>query len=317
MTAHFLQKREDSKNITMYQTLGYDDQIMHSENDGMTIEAMLQQESSGYLVPDFLATLPASTPLGEPLDIFARQKIAEWCLTIMEVCGYHSETAEIAINYLDRFASSGKGRAILLDRKEYQLAALTAVYTAAKVHEQQALTPRMIAKLSNGERTAVDIERMELRMLQAIQWRMHPPTSSAFVRHYLDLIPNDIVDSNTRKVILELSQIQINSSLSYYEFCTEKASQVAFAALLNAVESVDPHGKLFDFFSSSIAICNGIESKSMILLRERLYEKIASKGTSSHVPKLPTLRKPTCAVQMNTNFTTGRLALSPRTVQLS
>jgi len=301
----------------MYQTLGYHEQIMHSESDGMTIEAMLQQERSGYLVPDFLATLPASTPLGEPVDIFARQKIAEWCLTIMEVCGYQSETAEIAISYLDRFVSSRNGRAILLDRKEYQLAALTAVYTAAKVHEQQALTPAVISRLSNGERTARDIERMELRMLQAIQWRMNPPTSSAFVRHHLDLIPDDILDYNDRRVIFELSKIQINSSLSDYEFCTEKSSQVAFAALLNAVESVYPNGQLLSFFESSKAICNSFENESMITLREMLYEKIASKESTRCAPKLPPLRKPSCAVQMDTNFNTGRLAMSPITVQLS
>jgi hypothetical protein len=194
----------------------------------------------------------------------------------MNICHYTSDTAaEIAISCLDRFVSTNDGYEALLDRQQFQLAALAAVYTAVKVHEQQALTPALVAKLSNGAFATEDIEEMERRMLQALKWKINPPTTMDFVRNFLSCIPDDVLDSNSRRVVLELSQYQVGRSVIQYDLCTIKASSVAFASLLNSIESIFKDGMMGSYIESLIAHYANIDSYSIQGLRDRLYEAIS------------------------------------------
>lgn len=282
-----------------------------------TIKAMLKQENSGYVVSSYLEQLPPSTSLGPPVDAIARSTIADWCVKIMDVCQYQRETAAIAISYLDRFMASPDGYNILVDRKLFQLAALACVYCAVKLHEQQVLGPELVAKLSNGERTSTDIEKMELRLLQALRWRVNPPTAMAFVRNHLYLIPESDLDALTRQALLDLTQYQIEISILKYEFAIEKASAVGLAALLNAADSICDDGSLFDAIESLILKCTNIQVSTLSILRNKLYELICSNDTSASLPYLPALRKPTSGFSSYTKTEGDSFSASPRTVQLS
>jgi hypothetical protein len=257
-----------------------DQSMMDIEASLLNIEAMLRQEESGYTVPDYLRHLPAHTAFGQPIDAAARFSIAEWCVKIMEFCHYKRETAAIAMSCLDRFASTPDGHQVLLDRRKFQLAALTSVYTAVKIHEQQALAPQLVAKLSHGFHTVTDIEAMERRMLQALRWRVNPPTSMEFVRKILDLIPQDVMDEKSRKVAVELVQYQVDLSVVNYGLCTKKASCIAFASLLNAVERVHNDGVTSIYVESVIAHSANINSHSFQDLRDQLYEAISTQSVS-------------------------------------
>lgn len=301
----------------MYQTMGLDQQLKTFESEATTIKAMLKQEESGYIVRDYLHDLPSYTSLGQPVDARARSTIADWCVKIMDVCQYQRETAEIAVSYLDRFMASPDGYSVLLDRSQFQLAALACVYSAVKVHEEQALGPELVAKLSNGERTSREIEAMELRVLQAVQWRVNPPTAMAFVRNHIDLIPDDDLDGLTRQALLDLTQYQIDMSLLDYEFVMKKASLVGLAALLNAADSISDAGSLSAHVGSLIFSCTGIRPSAFDILRNQLYEMISTKETSDSPSSLPTLRKPVTGLAAFTRKASSCFASSPRTVQLS
>jgi hypothetical protein len=287
------------------------------ESKLLTIEAMLRQEQSGYTVLDYLRHLPTQTAFGQPIDADARYAIAEWCVKIMDVCHYKRETAAIAMSCLDRFVSTPDGHQILLDRKQFQLAALTAVYLVVKVHEQQAMAPHFVAKLSHGSHTKEDIEATELRMLTALQWRINPPTAMDFVRKFLELVPHEsILDDKSRKVILELAQYQIDASVLEYDFCTKSASRLAFASLLNAVESVYDDGMLCSYVESLISQAANINTHSFRDLRDQLYEAISSQTDSKQLP-VPRLRKPSCVSACSAASGSSFFFRSPRSVQFS
>lgn len=204
------------------------------------LKIMSRQEENNYLIDDYFQEIPThSSNEINPVNADARQRIAKWCIGVIETFDCHTEIAEIAMSCLDRFVSTENGKTILLDRSEYQLAALTALYTAVKIHNPIAFSPELMAQLSRRQYNEDEIEAMERRMLGAIQWRVNPPTAMAFVRTYLDVSPVwKWLDEHTQHIILELVRCQTNLSITDFELSTSKASHIAIASLLNATKSI-------------------------------------------------------------------------------
>ena len=262
-----------------------------------TLQAMRRQEEQCYQVSDYLSRLPADTCCRQaPVDAAARQQIAKWCINIMQACNYQREYAAITMSFLDRFVSTSEGHSILLDRQQYQLAALTAIYTSVKIHCPQALSPDLVAKLSQGSFSRQDIEAMERRMLAALQWRVNPPTIMDFIRSYLDLIPETGLDEHSRNVVLDLAALQADTSVLDYKFVPHKASHIAFGSLLNAVESVfgETNMDYLTDVSEIIQLATGIHGSALSELRSQLYECIigqdgieipSSQKAAIHPPK--------------------------------
>lgn len=239
-----------------------------------TMEAMRRQEENAYQVADYLSYLP-TTPLHEaPVDEDCRQVMAKWCNDIADFCNYNRETAAVSLNCLDRFMSTPDGRQILLDRNRYQLAAMTALYTAVKIHEHEAMDPTLVSTLSRGAHSAEAVEHMETRMLKAIQWRVNPPTASAFVRHMLDLVPSHLMDSSAKETVMELTQFQVDLATCDYKFSQAPTSHIAFASLMNAVESVATDHVFLSTFESSMANAIRIDALSTRDIRIALYEAV-------------------------------------------
>lgn len=239
-----------------------------------TIEVMRRQEESAYHVSDYLACLP-NVPLHEsPVDEDCRQVMAKWCHDIADFCNYSRETAAIALNCLDRFMSSPLGIPILLDRNQYQLAAMTALYTAVKVHEHEAMDPALVSTLSRGAHSAEAVEQMENRMLQAVQWRVNPPTAIAFVRHMLDLVPPHLIDASTRDTVLELTQFQVDLATCDYRFSQAPVSRIAFASLMNAIESITDDDLFISNFETTMASAMRLDMACTRDIRIALYESV-------------------------------------------
>lgn len=207
---------------------------------------MKHQEENGYKVAPYLHHQsmeqddPASSYLADlgnaPVDADCRFRMAEWCHQIVDFCKFQRETVAVAMSYLDRMlASPEHGPSILQDRVQFQLAAMTALYTAVKVHEPEAMDPNLIASLSRGTYTSAQVEAMERRILQSIQWRVNPPTALAFALQALSLVPTTLLSRRTRAAVVDLAKYQTELVVSDYEFATVPPSAVAFSALTNAV----------------------------------------------------------------------------------
>ena len=219
----------------------------------LSIAAMCQQEETGYRTCDFLGkdrTRSCSSSLDNPscpltpplvdIDMDCRTKMSAWCYQVVDFCKFNRETVAIAMNLLDRFvaSSSPASVAVMADRKSYQLAAMTCLYTAVKIHEPEAMDPRLVSTLSRGTYQPHEVEAMERQILTALTWRVNPPTAMAFVRQYLALIPDTVLDPITRAAIYDLAKFQTELAVSEYDFLNVKPSVVSFCSLMNALESV-------------------------------------------------------------------------------
>mmetsp|Transcript_31363 Transcript_31363/g.35110 ORF Transcript_31363/g.35110 Transcript_31363/m.35110 type:complete len:324 (-) Transcript_31363:103-1074(-) len=212
-----------------------------------SIKAMRKQEEHHrfYHVTDYLSKLPKSVTrtsfLGDPpVDELCRSVMGKWCNDIADFCGYKRETVAIAMHCLDRFMATSSGQEILLDRNLYQLAAMTAMYSSVKVHEQEVMDTHLVSRLSQGVHTTATIEAMELKMLNAIHWKINPPTPMSFTRL---IINNDLISDYyflspiEKETIINITRIQIELTVIEYEFSSFNGSSIAFACMLNAFES--------------------------------------------------------------------------------
>jgi len=240
-----------------------------------------QEKCHEYCVSDYLSELPMITttaqhiPVDTPVDSSCRFVMARWCNQIADFCNYNRETVAIAMNCLDRFMSTPSGREVLLDRNLYQLAAMTALYSSVKIHEQEVMDPNLVSKLSHGVHTAAAVEAMESKMLYAIQWRVNPPTAMSFVRMVInDLVPDNVLNPCEKEAIIDISMFQTELIVNEYEFAVFNGSSIAFACMLNAIESCFNDDMFFANFETTMEKTLLVDKSSIRYLRIAIYELI-------------------------------------------
>jgi hypothetical protein len=106
-----------------------------------------------------------------------------------------------------------------------------------KVHHQKPISMKSLANLSRGEISVKDITEMESMILKNLNWKLCPPTASIFCSHFYVLLPSDI-DQSVRQSILQQSCFFTELSLFKYSFALINQSEIAFAAILNAIEGL-------------------------------------------------------------------------------
>lgn len=220
------------------------------ENVLPILSAMIRQGDKGYATCDYFQQQ-------QPEDFGSdaaenRAKMTIWCYRIVDFCKFHRETVAITMNILDRFMATPAASLAFHDRSMYQLIVMTCLYTAVKIHEPEAMDPKMVSALSRGIYAPADIEDMELRILMALAWRVNPPTPMAYVKIYLDLIKITIsesslssltkIDQNSLETILDLAQVQTEFAIAERDFLTVKPSTLAYCVLMNALLGIE----LFD-----------------------------------------------------------------------
>lgn len=203
------------------------------------IKAMRKQEQTTYVCTDYLKdNAKQLRKARKPVDEECRVKMCEWCYQVVDFCKFRRETVSISMSYLDRFLGTRKGRYALLDRKDYQLVAMTTLYMAIKLHEPLEMETSLLADLSRGAYNEVEIMDMEQSVLDALNWRIQGPTVLAFVQHFLALLP-DSVQPSVSTAIMDYARFQTELVTPNYCLVASLPSHVALAAILNAVEGMD------------------------------------------------------------------------------
>ena len=142
------------------------------------------------------------------------------------------------MSYLDRYLCSRQGRSALANRKEYQLTAMTALYIAIKIHEPLEMETALLADLSRGCYEEMEFVHKEEELLQALKWRVGGPTALGFIQHYLALLP-DTVHTAVAEALMEYARYQTELAISEHSLVDMSPSEIAYAALLNAMEGMD------------------------------------------------------------------------------
>ncbi|KAG6421887.1 hypothetical protein SASPL_118446 [Salvia splendens] len=164
----------------------------------------------------------------------SRNQSVHWILKINAHYSFSPLTAILAVNYLDRFLSS------LAHDKPWMihLAALTCLSLAAKLQETH--VPLLLdLQVEETEyffepRT---VQRMELLVLSALQWRMNPVTPVSFLDHIVRRLG---LKSHVHWEFLTTCHNLLLSIISDPRFTLYLPSVLATATMLHVIHRLEP-----------------------------------------------------------------------------
>jgi hypothetical protein len=235
------------------------------------IHVMRQQEETIYATRDWLTDANHVNPLCLDVDRACRSKMCAWSYQVVDFCNFQRETVEMSLNYLDRYLLTSTGARALRNRSIFQLAAMTSLYTAVKIHEPEAMDPKLVSSLSRGTYTPKEVEAMEHEILNAIQWRVNPPTALSFVRQFLNLIPHEAMDEEMRANVYDIARFQTEIAAKEYDFMLIKPSITGYCSFINALDSMDLDTKFVQRISALLVQAIGLDLESSIFTNVQNY----------------------------------------------
>jgi len=187
----------------------------YNDENLTTIEALRRQEDDVSNCMNFI-----SLSTNNEIDETCRTSMVVYLQKIGKALKLSPETVWQSISFFDRYLSSGKGKSndALQDKYKFQLVAIASFYIAVKLYEQVELSVGTLAKLCKGYYAESDIIDCEEDILFALNFRLATPTPVEFIRHYIHLLPLDIID---KKALLKECEkkVEYTSTDIYFTFC--------------------------------------------------------------------------------------------------
>lgn len=195
---------------------------------------------------------------------FWRNKILAWMYHIVDQHDLDRELVEISMNYMDRYLAEQP----IHDSLGFQLVGMTSLYLAIKIfrHEGRGASISSFVKLSRGTYIEEDFTLMEQSILETLHWRMHPPTTLAFLELLMMFLPRGACNSHTRLALYERIKFLLELCVTVQFFFTKNPSNIAIAAFIEVMQHEDkpnvPDMKYQKHFKKCVKSICGIDCES-------------------------------------------------------
>ena len=189
---------------------------------------MLTQESTTYKVGitnDGGSNNERSNP--------RRSIMVDWSFHLVDHFNLDREIVEVAFSYLDRFVDRCS-----TDDAAFKLACMTSLYIASKNIGPKYIPLESLSELSEGEFDVQNFIDMEMCILKALDWRVQPPTTRAFIELFLAFLPSNKVAM--KQALSRRATFYSELSLFDYNCALETQSLLALSSILNAIEDIYP-----------------------------------------------------------------------------
>ncbi|XP_042515556.1 cyclin-D4-1-like [Macadamia integrifolia] len=215
------------------------------------VSQLLKKEQEMMPRDDYLARLQSGG-----LDVSARNDSVDWIFKVHRYYSFEPLTACLAINYLDRFLSEheiprGSSSFYETGPWKYKLLSVTCLSVAAKMEETNVpLSLDLQVIEGNPIFDPQNIQRMELFLLSALNWRTNAVTPLSFIDYFLDKITNP--ESGDPKSLISRSVEIILRTTKGTEFLDFRPSEIALAVAISVAgetQTIDLN-KAFDSCSS-------------------------------------------------------------------
>lgn len=203
-------------------------------------QALLQLESTIYSFDDYMSP---STQLMHNYEHarhcqdkrYWRTRVIGWMYSVVDRHMLNRELVYVAMSYLDRYLSK---HLLVNDSHTYQLVGMTSLYMALKLYRNKGKAASMssFVKLSQGSCTKDDFLNMEQRILDTLDWRMHPPTPQSYLELLMFFLPKAACSPFTRRALFERIKFLLELSVTVRFFFGKKPSSIATAAFIEVME---------------------------------------------------------------------------------
>jgi hypothetical protein len=169
-----------------------------------------------------------------PQNFAWREKVAQWFYVVVDHLKESREVPYVAINILDRYISVNPSHDAM-DKDDYELAAITALFIAVRVAGSTILEVPDLLQMSRGGVQVKDILSKGKNMLQSLTWEHRLITPADFVMAMISHLRPSI-DSSSALSILESAIFLAELSVCDQYFIGTAPSKIAFASTLNAIK---------------------------------------------------------------------------------
>lgn len=162
-----------------------------------------------------------------------RKILFDWMTFVVDHCKLQRQAVAAASYYLD-FAMS---RGLLETREDHQLCAASALQLALKLFDSTVIRKEKLVNLGRGLFTEDDLVAMEFKMVKAMNFCCHPPSSYCFLRQYDLLLPSTLPEA-TRNMVDEVTKVVAYLAILDPEYNAYSTSVIAYGAILMAMEMI-------------------------------------------------------------------------------
>ncbi|KAL7510433.1 hypothetical protein ACHAXN_007338 [Cyclotella atomus] len=172
-----------------------------------------------------------------------RHKICDWFYELVDHYNFDREVVGIALHYFDRYIAKRSDG--FLVREKYQLAAMSALFLAIKIHgvseDGSSAKIKALSRLCYGHFEGEQVLAAEKDILVALEWFIHPPSMHQVAMAFSQVHPLRYVSPSNNSYVYEAARFQCELAVFLPDLLQKyKPSEIVFAAMLNATEKVDP-----------------------------------------------------------------------------
>lgn len=163
-----------------------------------------------------------------------REKVSQWCYDVADHLNEDRSIVYVAMTILDRYCETFTSS---MDEKQYEISSLSSIFLAVHIAGSGDLTLKELVSMSRGGVAVKDIIGEATTIADAITLSEPILTPVDFVRSAIQHIKL-LKDSVHKQAVLDSASYMIELAVCDSFFTNCKASSVAVAALLNALETV-------------------------------------------------------------------------------
>lgn len=177
-------------------------------------------------------------PLGieDTIDATCREKMCEWSYRVCDFFQTNREIVALSFSFLDRFIDR-----CTCDRTVFKLASMTTLFMATKIFNAKQISINCLVELSRGEFDMSHLAEMERIILDALDWRVNPPTVQSFIGYLLAFLP--LYGARLARSVRQRAIFFAELCCYDYHFVTQDRCLIAVSCILNALlEEMDDDG---------------------------------------------------------------------------
>lgn len=163
-----------------------------------------------------------------------REKVSQWCYDVVDHLNEDRSIVYVAMNILDQYCATFTSP---IGEKVYEIASLSSIFLAVHIAGSGDISLQELISMSRGGITIPDIVATGTTITNSISLNKPILTPVDFVQSAIKHIPS--LDTSVHKQdLIDSASYMIELAVCDHFFSNYKASSIAVAAMLNALETI-------------------------------------------------------------------------------
>merc|ERR1711872_841993 len=244
-----------------------------SEYAKETFVYLKQLELRGAVKPDFLIGCPTSDKM--------RAVLVDWLVEVQIQFKLVQETLFLTVDTIDRYLNI-KGKNV--HRSKLQLVGVAAMFLVSKIEEVYAPTIADFVYITDNAYTESQIRKMELNIIEALNFDLCQPVSLNFLRRYSKAGDVDVLQHSLAKYALEICLLDVN-------LVHVSGSLLASASLCLSLLLLEKSSSLDSVWTATLQYYSGYSAEDVLEILPKVAANVFKMNRSNKLQAVRTKYK--------------------------